>query len=245
MSDETLLTSAATATPATPEATPAPNDAANGDAVPANDAAAAGADAANKTDAGAAPVEGAEGDQNSNADGEGAEAEADEGVPESYSLKPPEGYEDLDTVELAAITPVAKELGLSNAKLQKLADAYAPLVTARVEAALQQSQEAIFENHRNQVSQWVDAVKADKELGGADFQKKIGRAALTLERFGTPELREFLSETKLGSHPEMVRLCFNISKQLIEDGGLVRGAPTGGGKPKSDAEVFFPDLTKT
>lgn len=240
--DEGILLTAPPVTPAAETATPQPNDgAAPADgAAPKNDAAAgdagekpAGAAADNKTDAGK-PAEAADADANNNPDGKGDDADADEGVPESYSLTAPEGFDALDEGAVALFTPVAKELGLNNAKAQRLInDVYAPLLKQQVETAVKGAQEQVFENHRTQTLQWVETVKADKEIGGADYQQKVGLGTLALEKFGTPELREFLTESRLCAHPELVRFCYRVGKTIQEDDGLVHGTPKGQGSGKA------------
>lgn len=200
----------------------------------------------NETKAGEKPAAEAEGDENSNSDGDDAKdgEETDEGVPEGdYSLKPPEGFDELDPEDVAAFTPVAKELGLSNSKAQKLVDLLGPIITKRVEGVLKDAQDGQMAALRQTNADWKKQAETDSEIGGADHKQKLGVALRGLEAFGTPELRQLLGESPFGSHPEIVRFAYRAGLTVKEDGGLVRGAPVNSGKRKTDAEVFFPELT--
>lgn len=255
MSDNATPAPEAAATEATLLGTSeTPTDGANAAAatpdknVPANgDASTAGA-AGNETnaDGNAPPAAEAEGTKDSKSDGEAEDGETDEGVPEGdYSLKPPEGFDDLDAEDVAAFTPVAKELGLSNAKAQKLVDLLGPIITRRVEGVLKDAQDGQMAALRQTNTDWKSQAERDPEIGGADHKQKLGIALRGLEAFGTPELRQMLGESPFGSHPELVRFAYRAGLTVKEDGGLVRGAPVKSGTRKTDAEVFFPDLTNS
>lgn len=56
-----------------------------------------------------------------------------------------------------------------------------------------------------------------------------------MDKFGSPELKQYLNETGLGNHPELVRIFANIGKAMSED-GLVTG---NSGGVKSAADVLF------
>lgn len=68
-----------------------------------------------------------EGEGTEGAEGEG---EGEDKVPDKYEIKAPEGME-LDAQMVEQFTPIFKELGLSQEKAQKLADAYSELTKAR------------------------------------------------------------------------------------------------------------------
>ncbi|WP_454911126.1 hypothetical protein [Stutzerimonas chloritidismutans] len=125
----------------------------------------------------------------------------------------PEGME-MDAEVLANFKGIAKELGIPQEAAQKLIDLQASLETKR-SAAAEQAQAA-------QKQQWADQIKADPELGGANFDKTVETAVKAVEKYGTPELRTLLNETGLGNNPLMVKFCHAIGKALSED-GLVMG----------------------
>ena len=71
-------------------------------------------------------------------------------------------------------------------------------------------------NFEAQVVTWEKAAKADKEFGGADFDKNVAQAVKAIEVFGTPELRTLLDESGLGSHPEVIRFAMRAAKGISE-----------------------------
>lgn len=143
-----------------------------------------------------------------------AEAPGQPATPVEYTdFAVPDGME-MDAEVLTNFKGIAKELGIPQEAAQKLIDLQASLETKR-SAAAEQAQAA-------QKQQWADQVKADPELGGANFDKTVETAIKAVEKYGTPELRDLLSETGMGNHPLMVKFCHAIGKALSED-GLVMG----------------------
>lgn len=123
---------------------------------------------------------------------------------------------ELDTEVLDSFKGIAKELGITQEAAQKLIDLQGQLEAKR--EAAQQKQLA------DQAQQWADAVKADKEIGGENYDKSVATAVKAIEQFGSPELRNLLSETGIGNHPELVKFCHRIGKALSEDGLVMGGA---------------------
>lgn len=158
-----------------------------------------------------------------------ADAKADPGkpavtAPEKYEFKAGEGQE-LDAEAVKQFEPIAKELNLSNDQAQKLVDLYGSKIMPQLVQQMQDQQ-------RQQIEQWAEQVKADKTIGS---DESIGSAQKAMDKFGTPELKEFLNTTGLGNHPELVRIFANIGKAMSED-GLVTGSSGGG---QSAAAVLF------
>lgn len=149
-----------------------------------------------------------------------------EGAPEAYEFKTAEGVE-LDTEALKDFEPVARELNLTNEQAQKLVDAYPKIL-----AGVQQRQ---VEAWQKQTQDWAADVKADKEIGGDKLTASLSKAQQALETFGTPELKEYLNETGLGNHPELVKAFVKIGKAMSED-NMVSAANTG---QRSAAEVLY------
>lgn len=145
-------------------------------------------------------------------------------APEKYEFKAAEGQE-LDAEAVKAFEPIAKELNLSNEQAQKLVDVYG----SKIMPKLVEQQAAQWQQ---QIEQWADQVKADKDLG---TDASIGAAQKAMDKFGSPELKQYLNETGLGNHPELVRIFANIGKAMSED-GLVTG---NSGGAKSAADVLF------
>lgn len=133
----------------------------------------------------------------------------DEGAPEAYAdFTVPKDME-IDKPLLEAARPVLKELGLSQAKAQKLVDMFAATQQAEIKA--------LNDSFTNEMTQWQTQAKADKEFGGDTFDANLGTAKGAIDKFGTPELKKLLNETGLGNHPEIVRFAFRIGKLIAED----------------------------
>lgn len=130
-------------------------------------------------------------------------------VPEKYEIKAPEGM-TIDQATLDVITPVFKELGISQEGAQKLADAYAPQISKMIEAQRTEALKA----YDTMTNEWKE--QTVKELG-ADHQKELAVAAKALDKFGTPGLRQLLNDTRTGNHIEMVRFMINVGKAISND----------------------------
>ena len=152
-----------------------------------------------------------------------------EGAPEKYEFKAGEGVE-LDQEALKDFEPLARELNLTNEQAQKMVDLYSGKILPMV-----QKQQA--EAWQKQTEGWAEAVKADKEIGGANLTSSISTAQRALETFGTPVLKEYLNTTGLGNHPELVKTFVKIGKAMSED-NVVTGGHDGGSNDLVSA--FYP-----
>ncbi|WP_445677668.1 hypothetical protein [Pseudomonas putida] len=159
--------------------------------------------------------------------GEGEQAQKPV-VPEAYAFKDlPEGYAMTDE-QLAEVSPLFKELGLTQEQADKLVAFDAKRALAAEQAGLEQRQ--------GLVTGWEKSLREDAAFGGANFDANVGVAQKALAQFGTPELSTMLKESGLGSHPEVVRLFHRIGQQLAE-GQLHSGS--GNNTRKSNEEVFY------
>ncbi len=139
-----------------------------------------------------------------------ADAEKANVVPEKYEFKLPEGME-MDTTLLSEVEPIFKEIGLTKDKAQKVIDAY----VAKVLPSYVKQQTATWEAQK---ASWVEAVKADKEIGGDKFNKAVEDANRVLNTLGTPELKKAFNDYGLGNHPEFVRVFARMAANMKEDG---------------------------
>jgi hypothetical protein len=153
----------------------------------------------------------------------GAEADQAEaaptGAPEKYEFTPPEGV-DLDTAMVAEAEPVLRELNLSNESANKLLPVAARLVSQTQEKTMQ----ALIEAGSAQRKEWLDAFKADPDIGGAKAEETTHLAAKGLDALGYVEghpFRKALTESGFGNHPDMIRAFRRIGEMVGED-GLVR-----------------------
>ena len=144
------------------------------------------------------------------------EEKADE-VPENYSdFDMPEGIE-VDSDLLGEAVPLFKELKLNQEQAQKLVDLQAKSVQKFTECQTSQFNETI--------AGWEKGIKADKEIGGDNFDKNLAIAKEAVDKFGTPELTKFLADSGAGSHPEIVRMFVKIGNLTKED-NPGSGSPT-------------------
>lgn len=154
-----------------------------------------------------------------------------DGAPEKYEdFKLPDGVE-IDKTQLESFLPLAKELNLSQDQAQKLIDFQAGNVKAAAE---------------KQVADWnklletrLSEAKADKEIGGANFEQTVADARVFLKQFGTPALQEYLNTAEAASHVEVIRAFAKAGRALADD-KFVPASGGGAAQPKSLAERLFP-----
>lgn len=118
-------------------------------------------------------------------------------APAEIDLKLPDGFAKDDPL-IGDFTKTAKDLGLKSESAQKLFDLYAGAKAAEAKA--------LNESLSAQTKQWVDSIKADKEFGGENFKASLVFANKAIDRFGSPELRQALTASGLGNHPEVVKI---------------------------------------
>jgi len=150
------------------------------------------------------------------------------GAPEQYEdFKAPDGVK-LDADTLGEFKTLAKELNLPQDQAQKVADIGVKLSqkwAADHQTAVQGEQ-----------AKWLEASKTDKEFGGDKLTESVTVAKAAINEFATPELKTLLEDTKLGNHPEVIRL-FNRIGKAVTSGKLVPA-----GKPaatKSTADRLY------
>ncbi len=152
-------------------------------------------------------------------EGTGKEAEAPQGAPEKYEFKPVEGVKLSEEVT-AKFSQVARELNLSQDAAQKMLSEVAPAIARQQQAAIHTLNE-----------QWVNAVKADKEIGGDKLNTNLAIARKARDAFGTDGLRKLLNESRLGNHPEVIRFFVRAGQAISEDKFVAGGSkPPSGGK---------------
>lgn len=162
-----------------------------------------------------------------------AAVETTSNVPEKYDLKLPEGSL-LKPADLEKISSYAKEKGLSTDQAQMLLDQRHSAITE-----YDASQKNLL---KTTAEGWMTESKNDKELGGDAFAKNAELAKRVVDRFGTEAFKNALNETKLGNHPELLRVFTRIGKAMAEDTLIVPGSPAGG-KSQSMEELFYGSTT--
>lgn len=141
-----------------------------------------------------------------NEDGDAPDLDTVPDADTGYAYDMPEGME-LNTEMAEAFDEAFREVGLTQGQANQLVDAYA---TAHRDHFLGEV--------RQMLDGWVEAAKADREIGGQNWDDSIATAQKVIDRFGTPELmRDVISVQGLGAHPEMIRILTRIGHSLSDD----------------------------
>lgn len=142
------------------------------------------------------------------------EAEKPQGAPEQYEdFKLPENFQ-ADAAVLDGFKVIAKDLGLTQEAAQKLVD----FQTAQAVKNAQGYGTALQTHVDTVAKEWATTAQADPEIGGAKFAENVAVAKQALDTFGTPELKTLLKESRIGNHPEVIRLLFKAGKAISQDG---------------------------
>lgn len=149
----------------------------------------------------------------------------------------PEGM-TVDKEALAAFEPIAKELGLSNEGMSKVAAAYAGILPKVTENVVMGIQNDIAAQHSAWANESIEMVKSDPVFGGKPLTEIQQVSAKALDRFAGPEFRTFLEETGLGNHPGMVRAFYQAGSAISEDTTFERGGAAVA--PKSRTDLYYP-----
>lgn len=160
-------------------------------------------------------------------DGDAGKDDNGDQTPAEYTLTPPEGVE-LDGVAVTEFTSIAKELKLSTADAQRVAD-------VAIKMAQRQAEETA-----KTVKEWADQCRADKEIGGENLDANVAIAQKAIDTFGTPALKAILSQSGWGNHPEFVRFAYKAGKAISDDTFVKGGNPGSSNEGKSLAERMYP-----
>lgn len=158
-------------------------------------------------------------------------------VPEAYELTTPEGFEKLDDTAVAEATPVFKELNLSNEQANKLV----PVAASFAKRIIDQRDQQMLADIATTRKDWLEAAKADPEVGGTNWDASLASAAAAMDRLGFTKgspLRNYLNESGAGNHVELIRFMSKVGKAIGEDNDFVRGDQSASVK-KTDEELFY------
>jgi hypothetical protein len=167
---------------------------------------------------------------------------ADTVVPETYELVAPDGV-TLDAGMIEIATPIFKELGLTNEAAAKLM----PVAGQFAEKVQQQTVDALVAQGEAQRKSWLDASKADAEIGGAKWKESGEFAAKALDALGFKEghaFRTALNESGFGNHPDMIRAFAKFGRLVSEDNQFVT-TDAGAKVTKTALERLYPAKTES
>lgn len=129
-----------------------------------------------------------------------AEDEAPKEVPEQGEAPLEYKFEDADDEYNGAVGGVARELGLSQDKAQKMVSA--------VENA---NNEFMYRTAK----QWQEELKKDSEVGGDKFEQSMRTARSVFDKYATDkEFRNFLAATGITNHPDFIRMFVRIGNDM-------------------------------
>ena len=178
-------------------------------------------------------VTNAQADGGENEDGEGS---SDEGAPEAYEdFNIPEGTE-VDKEALKQFQDLAREFNLTQDKAQKLVDFQAAFAEK-----LTQQNVKVWEKMR---TDWLADSKADKDIGGQNFEGRVESSKRALTQFGTPALVEVLETYGLGNHPEIIRFTARVG-DAIGDDTIVPGSGGPNVAGRTQAQRMFGASTRS
>lgn len=150
-------------------------------------------------------------------------------APEQYTdFTAPEGT-SLDSALTGDLKTLAKELDLSQEDAQKVAD----LGVKHAQSLVAKQTEALTAA----ATEWEAQARADTEYGGDAFEENLGVAKKAVDAFATPELKKLLNETRLGSHPEMIRFMVRTGKAISQD-RFVGGRTAPDGKRSAEDRLY-------
>ena len=170
-------------------------------------------------------------------------------APESYTAFTVPAGHTLDAKMLETVTPIFKELGLTQDQAQKLVDLQ---VAREVESA--KVPKATYDALRQE---WRTAVTSDADIAGYSIEGKsgidavkidIGRALATLDSKLAADFRSAMDLTGAGDNPAFVKAFWKLSQSVVEGRPVVGRAPSPAGqrapgsRPGSTAQALYPNL---
>lgn len=165
-------------------------------------------------------------------------------APETYAaFRAPENYK-LDEELIATVTPMFKEMNLSQDQAQKLVDFYSKNAIA--------TGEQLTKAVTDMKAEWAAQIEKSPDLGGArsdQVRATIARALGQLPKEIETKFRDALTFTGAGIHPDVVRGVWKLA-ELLTEGQHVPGGnpsplgmtPNGRAQRPSAAEALYPNL---
>jgi hypothetical protein len=125
----------------------------------------------------------------------------------AYNLGKPENFPEqvFDPKMLEHMQGIFHETGLSSRQAETLYNKYMAYIAGEYETSQKETS--------LQTEQGLEKLKADF---GSEYNVKLAAAQKTLQKFGSPELVEYLDKTGLGNSPELIKLFSNIGLSISE-----------------------------
>ena len=165
-----------------------------------------------------------EGEKKDNEDGEKKDDKPDEGAPEAYeAFKAPDGIE-LDAAVMPEVHEIFKDLGLSQEKAQEVFEKFLGIqqkLAGTPEEQMQAAEQQIVALN----TRLAEECKNLPEIGGEKFGQSLATASKVIQTFGTPEFRQLVAYTGVGSHPEFFKMMVAIGSKMSPDNFVQGGDP--------------------
>lgn len=143
-------------------------------------------------------------------------------VPEKYDLKLPDGS-PLGPETVPELTAFSKEIELTGKQAQAVLE-------RENSNAIKVKQ--FVENLTDKV--WPDEAKADKEIGGDNFNKVAEVCKRAVEKLGTDKFKKELDESRLGNNPEFLRFVYRLVSSSVPSEFIKGSQPPDVRKPTSE-----------
>jgi hypothetical protein len=166
------------------------------------------------------------------------EADKAADLPETYQFTLPDGIE-LDEAAAPLVQELFKELGLPQEKAQAIMDKLLAIDQSRQQTP-EQAEQQQFESISNLNKTWTDECSKLPDIGGENFQKSLEISSRAMVKFATPELRQMLNQSALGSNPEFFKFIHAIGSSMSPDTMEHSGETTN--VSKRPADVMFGDI---
>jgi hypothetical protein len=167
-------------------------------------------------------------------------------APEAYAdFKVPEGYK-LDADLVKEVTPLFKEMGLTQDAAQKLVDAY----NKQAIAIAKRNEESVTQMR----TEWRTEVGKDSELGPKleTVKADIGKALQIISRGDDSFIKSFrqaMDLTGAGDNPAIIRGFYRMAQHFVEGTPVAGSGPSPAGQTRngeirrpSAAAAMYPNL---
>lgn len=140
-------------------------------------------------------------------------------------LKPVGDDTEVDQETAQQVAKISQKLGLSQEQFTNLYNELMPALNQRMD-------DQVAEVGK----QFIQQAKADKDIGGANWNETLRLGRSVINRFMPEDVREIFAASQLDRHPSMIRMFRDIGRAISED-STVRGAAAR--NPRDAAKAFF------
>lgn len=139
-----------------------------------------------------------------------------EGAPDVYEeFKAPDGIE-LDPEVMPEVHEIFKDLGLSQEQAQKAFEKFLDIqqkLAGTPEQQMQQAEQQIVALN----TKLAEECRNLPDIGGEKFAESLATASKVMQNFGTPELKQLVAYTGVGSHPAFFKMMVEIGSKMSPD----------------------------